>query len=969
MPSLLSMPLKEKEDILLKIFSKEKGGYSQRECVINTNRNILNLLSERQEIDENESLKNLLCLAEQFQEGNNIFSKLEQIFSYFFDNSNLMMAIKKLTWSLYIFYKAKLLPGTKGLLTKYQFLNKILVEILLLIPNDLYPDEVEIDEKNKLEKVLKTISSRTKYNMTECDYESTIGEIRTLLKEKLSKVDFFKEKSVIELFNEVNELYSKLIQSYKEEKPNENSDFFIYDERIHTLSFLMKEFRSPRRRKYSNFLTQEITCKKQLDFNLPTKESNFLEPEQTDKNQSKTFGSPMFSKGGTTPFALMTPITRTLTLVNWGTEYVKDFDIKEILEWQKSFKPGEEYKYNSELFPIDSYIKTQISKLRKISKKERFEIKTKDEVILKLCLKLIQSLICKEKATYTMKFCCLLLFNEEFIKDMIIIAFELVLSSEDIQELPIDRMLKEFNVSVFSFWKILRSIQYPTITFHRELYEHLWEIENQIITFLIWYNPEDIFKEELKDYLNKPTDVLDTDKKISSDEIMEDSNEKTKIKNDSIIDKNFLNTFDYTKQSLIVFHKKEDFIVGAPIFNFEVPEEIQSLSLSPNFTKTVYVKEYISYLSAYNFIRNIMTYSITLTKQIFKILPCKEAPLNYVESLLKKIFTSIDLIEIVYNHHLDQIIICCIICVLSKLFSFIGKGEEELYSDSSDNISKEEINKKVSYEQLREAYLNSKKLQIKLVSDSIFDKVRTKKGQFETLYDFYNKIFAVSFTEITDNIIVSNIDENYWAPTPTKKRKLSDSITFNQHSEFDNFQPKSGPHFKKNSFDSTQFLRTENTFGVFNYNENKPKRFTKTKSLFYLIMKSEEGFLSKNSGNLQGFTPENSLENFLKSKSFPFDLNNINNIFSKKNNERETVLPYNIQVKSNLFSETTTVPNIPLDMFGLSKNNTFKIGTPSKNKKNTPSKKSNKSHKNTPSKSHKNTPSKDKAKQGETKSK
>ena len=86
---------------------------------------------------------------------------------------------------------------------------------------------------------------------------------------------------------------------------------------------------------------------------------------------------------------------------------------------------------------------------------------------------------------FTEEFCAMLLYNEDYIKAIVAISMEIILFIEDIEEITFNRIPEFLGLDVYDLWKIMNPIQLRSIVFHKEIKDHLEEVEEQLLSFLI----------------------------------------------------------------------------------------------------------------------------------------------------------------------------------------------------------------------------------------------------------------------------------------------------------------------------------------------------------------------------------------------------------------------------------------------------------------------------------------------------
>ena len=83
----------------------------------------------------------------------------------------------------------------------------------------------------------------------------------------------------------------------------------------------------------------------------------------------------------------------------------------------------------------------------------------------------------------------------------------------DVTEIELNSIYDQLKLDVYDFWKII--LPSNTNLYHAELQKHLEEIDYQLSTFLIWRNPSNKFKNELKEFLENENLIKDEKEKNS----------------------------------------------------------------------------------------------------------------------------------------------------------------------------------------------------------------------------------------------------------------------------------------------------------------------------------------------------------------------------------------------------------------------------------------------------------------------
>ena len=289
---------------------------------------------------------------------------------------------------------------------------------------------------------------------------------------------------------------------------------------------------------------------------------------------------------------MMTTYTRVWNLQAWAKGVLKNYVeiYKYIIKLQNTYKP----KYLNEndykkFIPIDIYSKTYMNELYKLLVKYRvnsnFEIDLMHAYIYFLFL-----IIKNDTNIFSDNFSSLLLYNEDFIKAVIALSFELVLTIYDISEIELNIIYEQLNLDVYDFWKVI--LPSNSNLYHVELQKHLEEIDYQLSTFLLWRNPSEKFKNELKEFL-------------VNDELVKDENEKQNIYK--------LIRHESIQQSAFLCHNKKDFDMEFINENFK-----------NNSTNKLIFKDCYEYVEDYNkligvgvLIQRLIFYCTSLSKFIF----------------------------------------------------------------------------------------------------------------------------------------------------------------------------------------------------------------------------------------------------------------------------------------------------------------------------------------------------------------
>ena len=366
----------------------------------------------------------------------------------------------------------------------------------------------------------------------------------------------------------------------------------------------------------------------------------------------------------------------------------------------------------------------------------KYRVNSKFEIdFIQLYIYCISLLIENDINIFSENFSALLLYNDDFIKASVALCFELALTIFDVTEIELNSIYDQLKLDVYDFWKII--LPSNTNLYHAELQKHLEEIDYQLSTFLIWRNPSNKFKNELKEFLE-------------NENLIKDEKEKNSIYK--------LILHESSLQSSFLFHNKKDFEISF------INENFKKKATNKLIFKDCYenVDNYNKLIGISILLQRLIIYCTALNKLIFEnFFPenndSKTSASNPIfideyikkecELIIKIILTNYDDISIIRGLHIDQFVLCCIILVLDKykLFNFSNIKNENLNNDCIDNpILK--INKNI----LHNSY---NKCKLSINEDShIFNHVKISNHNFLNLFDFYNETFKIKFIKYFSNI-------------------------------------------------------------------------------------------------------------------------------------------------------------------------------------------------------------------------
>ena len=385
--------------------------------------------------------------------------------------------------------------------------------------------------------------------------------------------------------------------------------------------------------------------------------------------------------------------------------------------------------------------------------------------------------------------------------------------------------------------------------FHVELQKHLEEVDYQLSTFLLWRNPSEKFKNELKEFL-------------VNDGLAKDENEKNNIYK--------LIKHESMQQSSFLCHNKKDFDMKFINDNFK-----------KNSTNKLIFKDCYEYVDNYNkligvsvLIQRLIYYCTSLSKFIFdnfsqenveskiyfpKPIIIDEYIKKETEFIIKNILTNYDHISILWGLHIDQFVLSSIILVLDKHGLFCFPKQNSIYSNNE--IFNDKINENILYNSY-----NKSKLSIKENSEvsHIFYHVKISNQKFISIFEFYHDIFKKRFMEYYKNI--NNIQIKPKIDYFDVQKDLNDLIKLSNNDEDDD---------------------------EFGYLEKPTKRLKVNENKYILFSDGEATNANSKVINNEGSTPLLS--------NYNFNNNNKEGIsFNSKNNSNDIIETISLLKKLNL---------------------------------------------------------------------
>ena len=850
--------LEEKETYIkgIKMYTKgdKKTNGKDYNIVYNYIKNFKEIIKNSEK--DNNYIQITYDILKSFSNFKNLYNKLTKILLEFFEENEKTIKIKNLIWAVFIYIKKKLFKDYYNTLQCYYLLIYIFENICIKIKPIFFPNSFEITDSNIKEKVQEKLKIITHIENNDFQINNFSIENESLLTNLI--IDLNK----IEEIDRIKNIY---FEKYENEFLKNKT---IFDERI----FIFEEFRktfSPEKHKVNNtkFNLSNISKKRLFE-----DDKMFSEPKSI--NKSFVADKDLYEA--------MTPYSRIQTSRSWLLKYISDFDINTIINLQKDYLPK---NYKKELVPINEYVKSFYSNFISLANKKENNIFINIDDYCKLCLKFIYILFFFNNYVFTERFNSLLLFNEKFLKAIIAITFEIILFVETIEKISFIDLYESLGVDIYDIWKIINPMfNYDNLNTNIPILKHLQEIEYQIISFLLWKNPSKNFRDDISSYFNENFD----------------DNINIELKK--------LEDFEYNQQSLFLCHEKEDFD-GEYIKKIDENEEKKNNIDDINYKRIKESKYYYKYLNKIRILfRRLINYCNLFNKNIFNKLGLYQSIAEESESFIKKILVNEEAFKIFYNHHIDQILLCCIICILKKNKLFTEKESEK----NSPLISIEKLHKEY------------KEIKNNNYSEYIFTCVKKdiNNKNFLSLIDFYNNIFKVKLKNLLQKLIDGKKENErsyiFFENKPIKKSKLSENsadFEINQNNSYNN---KSSFHdsllnqsaYNLKSINYGTFIDIFNKKNNFIYinQDFKSKRTVVLRKLFQNSIKSEK-LLSHSlhkfdsNKNFKANKIQNNTNFFINFSSNNININESNkNLNDQNNNNNNKEKSFDVSnISSNLF--------------------------------------------------------------------
>ena len=852
--------LEEKETFFkwIKMYTKEDKKLNGKDynIVFNYIKNFKEIIKNSEK--ENDYIQLTYDILKSFSNYKNLYNKLTKILLEFFEENDKTIKIKNLIWAVFIYIKKKLFKDNYNTLQCYYLLVYIFENICIKIKPIFFPNSFEITDSNIKEKIQEKLKIITHIENNDFQINNFSIENETLL-----------TNLIIDL-NEIEEI-ERIKNIYFEKYENEFlKNKITFDERIFIFEDLRKTF-SPEKHKVNNtkFNLVNITCRRRL-----------FEDDKV-MNDSKSFQSSKSVVADKDLYEAMTPYSRIQTSRSWLLKYISDFNVNTIINLQKKYLPE---NYKKDLVPINEYVKSFYSNFISLANKKDNNILINIEDYCKLCLKFIYILFFFNNYVFTEHFNALLLFNEKFLKAIIAITFEIILFVETIEKISFIDLYESLGVDIYDIWKIINPMfNYDNINTNIPILKHLQEIEYQIISFLLWKNPSKNFRDDINSYFT---------------ENFED-NINIELKK--------LEDFEYNQQSLFLCHEKEDFDIEY-IKKIDENEEKKNNIDDINYKSIKESKYYYKYLNKIRILfRRLINYCNLFNKNIFNKLGLYQSIAEESESFIKKILVNEEAFKIFYNHHIDQILLCCIICILKK---------NKLFTENENDKNSPLI----SIEKLHKEY---KEIKNNNYSEYIFTCVKkdSNNKNFLSLIDFYNNIFKIKLKNLLQKLIDGKKENEksyiFFESKPIKKSKLCEnSPSFEKINQNNSYNNKNSFHeslltqsaYNLKSINYGTFINIFNKKNFIYINQDyKSKRTVILRKLFQNSIKSEKLLI-------HSLHKLDSKKNFLANK-IQNNSNFFNNFSSDNINNNESNNDLNDQNLKNNKEKTFDFSNISSNLF------------------------------------------------------
>jgi len=465
----------------------------------------------------------------------------------------------------------------------------------------------------------------------------------------------------------------------------------------------------------------------------------------------------------------MTPCSKVMNMDKWVKEYVKDWNYEKLLRYESICKSSSYIEDNTILINVSSFISSNLEKIQKLFNFYKVRVLTQIEEIKILTLKIICGLIKRDERKFKVDFISRILSNPNFLKSALVLGVEIVIFIENVEEISFYKLAEVLELELYEFWKIINPFLNFDLTIPADIRLHFNQIELQLITYMIWKKPNANFKDELNEFLRDYNYFLQ-DKELREIEDIE-----------------------FNNQSLFVYQEQKIFKQDNIISLMSPSSTVENSSNSLYYSNSSNLLCYKNIKPVYILLRRIINYAIFLNKRITDHLKLNKETAKECEKLIKEIIDNKNYIEILFNRHIDQLIICCIIAI-TKL-----RNQFDLKDGMKTILSAYQKSKPDDSESMSKSLFNN----IKLIT---INKNSITMQKTINIIEYYEEIFAKKLEKL---IGLHSLDDDEDAGmSGRKKRKFSvpdteiRKLQFEDETAFENntimYEPLSKTIFNKN---------------------------------------------------------------------------------------------------------------------------------------------------------------------------
>jgi hypothetical protein len=350
----------------------------------------------------------------------------------------------------------------------------------------------------------------------------------------------------------------------------------------------------------------------------------------------------------------MTPCTRVIVMDKWVKDYIRIWDNSKLnkfecllIEKLANDQSSNQLKLNFTVGSTLIKIQENLNCIKSLLNKYRVKIVTAFEDIEKMIMKLIFSLLNRDQRIFSSEFVSRLLLNDNFLKSVIVVGVEITLFIENVELICFYKLVKAMDLDYFEFWKVLNPFIRVDLTIPSDIRLHFEEMEIGLWSFIIWKTASTNFKLSVESFLKEL---------------------KTAIISEELKD---LQNIEFNNQSLFLYFDNSEFL--------NERQELQNSYIVYSQLSPIYI-----------LLRRVLNYSIFLNKKVTDKLKVSTEIAKESEIILKKIITNSHYIDVLYDKHIDQVIVCNLIGVLKFHKLFEQKNLQQIleaYQMSRSDIS------------------------------------------------------------------------------------------------------------------------------------------------------------------------------------------------------------------------------------------------------------------------------------------